>query len=79
MHAPNSNGGYPKKNLQFGSSLKVLVAQASGHITICVPPQSCKPIIGSIDNLKTSKCMHPIQVMDTLKKFFDLGAQLGYQ
>jgi hypothetical protein len=78
MHAPNSNDGYPKKNLQFGSSLKVLVAQASGYITICLPPQGCRPISGSIDNLKTSKCMRPIQMMDTLRKFFNLGAHLRF-
>jgi hypothetical protein len=78
MHAPNSNDGYLKKILQFGSSFKVLMAQANGHITICVPPQSYKPTSGSIDNLSTSKCMHPIQMMDTLRKFFNLGVQLRF-
>jgi hypothetical protein len=38
MHAPNSNEGYPKIFFQFGNSIKVLVAQPSGHITICVDP-----------------------------------------
>jgi hypothetical protein len=78
MHAPNSNDGYLKKILQFGSSIRVLVVQASGHITICVPPQSCRPINGSIDNLRTSKYMHPIQMMGTLRKFFNLGAHLRF-
>jgi hypothetical protein len=68
MHAPNSSDGYPQKILQFGSSIKVSIVQANGHITICVPPQSYKPISDSINNLSTSKCMHPIQMMDTLKK-----------
>jgi hypothetical protein len=54
------------------------MAQASGHIIICVAPQSCRPISGLINNLKTSKCMHPIQMTDTLRKFFDLGVQLGF-
>jgi hypothetical protein len=49
MHAPNSNDGYPTKNLrEFGSSIRVSIAQANGDITICVPPQSYKPINGSI-------------------------------
>jgi hypothetical protein len=78
MHAPNPNDGYLKNFFQFGSSIKVLVAQTSGHITICVPPQSCWPISGSIDNLKTSKCMHLIQMMDTLKQFFILGTHLRF-
>jgi hypothetical protein len=30
--------GYPKKILQFGSSIKVLVPQLNGHITIYVDP-----------------------------------------
>jgi hypothetical protein len=38
MHAPNSNDGHSKKILQFGNSIKVSITQASGHITICVPP-----------------------------------------
>jgi hypothetical protein len=38
MHAPNSNEGYFNKIIQFGSSIKVLVTQPSGHITICVDP-----------------------------------------
>jgi hypothetical protein len=38
MHAPNSNERYPKKIFQFKNSIKVLVAQQSGHITICVDP-----------------------------------------
>jgi hypothetical protein len=64
MHAPNSNDGYLTKILgEFGSSIRVSVAQANGDITICVPLQSYKPINGSIDNLKTSKCMHPIQMI----------------
>jgi hypothetical protein len=78
MHAPNSSDGYPKKIRQFGNSIKVSIAQARGHITICVPPQSCKLISGSIGNFRTSKCMHPIQMMDTLRKFFNLGTQLGF-
>jgi len=48
MHAPNSNDGYLKKLLQFGNIIKVLVAQANGHITICVDPYNCKLIVGSI-------------------------------
>jgi hypothetical protein len=78
MHAPNPNDGYLKIILHFGNSLKVLVAQASGQITICVPPHSCRPIIGSVDKFRTSKCMHPIQMMDSFKKIFNLGVQLGF-
>ncbi len=66
MHAPSSNEGYPKKIFQFGNSIKVSIIQANGHVTICVDPQSYRPINGSIDNLITSKCMHPIQMKDTL-------------
>jgi hypothetical protein len=69
MHAPNSNEGYFKKILQFGSSIKVSIVQASGHITICVPPHNHKLINCSTNDLKTLKCMHPIQMMDTLQKF----------
>jgi len=65
MHAPYLNDGYLKTILHFGNSLKVLVVQASGQITICVPPQSCRPINGLVDKLRTSKCMHPNQMMDT--------------
>ncbi len=56
----------------------VSLAQPSGHITISVDPPSCKPISGSIDNFKTSKCMPPIQMKDTLTRFFNLGAQLRF-
>jgi len=38
MHAPNSNEKYLKKILEFGN--RVSIAQPSGHITICVDPQS---------------------------------------
>jgi len=76
MHAPNSSDGYLLKILQFGSSFKVLVVQTSGQITICVPPRGCKPIIGSVDKLRTSKCMHPIQMMDTLKKNLQFGSSI---
>jgi hypothetical protein len=79
MHAPNSNEGYLNKILQFGNLIKVLVTQPSDHITICVDPQNCRPINGSIDNLKTSKYMHPIQMKDALRKFFNLEVQLRFQ
>jgi len=79
MHAPNSNEGYVNEILQFGNLIKVLVAQPSDHITICVDPHNCKPINGSIDNLKTSKCRNPIQMKDTLKKEFNLEVQLMFQ
>jgi hypothetical protein len=48
----------------------VSVAKPNGRFTIYVDPQSCKPIS---DNLKTSKCMPPIQVKDTLTRIFNLG------
>jgi hypothetical protein len=49
-------------------------------MTICVPPHSCRPINGSTNNLRTLKCMHPIQMMDILQKFYEnLGAQLRFQ
>jgi hypothetical protein len=43
-----------------------------------VDPQSYKPINGSTNNLKTSKCMHPIQMKDTLRKNFNLEIQLRF-
>jgi hypothetical protein len=56
----------------------VSIVQPSGHITICVDPQSYKPISGSINNLRTSKFMPRIQMKDTLTRFFNLGAQLRF-
>jgi hypothetical protein len=48
MHAPNSNGGYPKRIFQCGSSIRVSTIQPSGHITICADQQNCRPRIGFI-------------------------------
>jgi hypothetical protein len=78
MQEPNSNERYPKKRIQFGSSINVSILQPSGHITICVDPQSYKPINGSTNNLKTSICMHPMQMKDTLRKNFNLEIQLRF-
>jgi hypothetical protein len=61
------------------SSIKVSVVQPSDQLIIYVDTQSYRPINGSIDNLRTSKCMHPIQMKDTLRKFFNLGVQLRFQ
>jgi hypothetical protein len=62
----------------FGS-IKVLVVQPNDQLILSMDTQSCRPIIGSFDNLRVSKCMHPIQMKDTLKKFFNSGIQLGFQ
>ncbi len=58
------------------SSIRVLVIQPSDQLIIFVDTQSCRPINGSIDNLR-NKCMHLIQMKDTLKKKFNLGTQSG--
>ncbi len=42
MHALNSNERYLKKKIEFGISIKVSIAQPSGHITICVDPHNYK-------------------------------------
>jgi hypothetical protein len=68
----------PSGRPDFGL-IKVLVVQANDQLIIYVDTQSCKPISGSIDNLKTLKCMHPIQMKDTLRKSFNLEVQLGFQ
>jgi hypothetical protein len=58
-------------NCNLDSSLiLVLVVQPNDQLIIFVDPQNYRPINGSIDNFKTSKCMHPIQMKDTLKGFF---------
>ncbi len=49
----------PSGRLDFGS-IKVSIAQPNDQLIILVDTQSYKPISGSIDNLKTSKCMQPI-------------------
>jgi hypothetical protein len=76
MHAPNLNEGYINKIFQFGSSIRVLIIQPNGHITICVDPQNFRPISGSIDNLRTSKWMPPIQIKDTLAKKIQFGSSI---
>jgi hypothetical protein len=68
----------PNGRPNFGS-IRVLVIQPNDQLIISMDTQSCRPIIGSIDNLKVSKCMHPIQMKDTLKQLFNLGIQLGFQ
>jgi hypothetical protein len=61
----------------FGS-IRVSIAQPRDQVIIFVVTQSCKPISGSMDNLKTSKAMHPIQMKDTLRKSFNLEIQLRF-
>ncbi len=51
----------------FGS-IRVLIVQPNDQLIIFVDTQSCRPISGSIDNLRYSKCTHPIQMKDTLKQ-----------
>jgi hypothetical protein len=68
----------PSGRLDFGS-IKVSIAQPNDQLIIFVDTQSYKPISGSIDNLKTSKCMQPIQMKDTLRKSFNLEVQLGFR
>jgi len=74
MHAPNSNERYPKKILQFESSINVSILQPSDHITICVDPQSYKPINGSTNNVK----MHaPNSNERYLKKKIQFGSSIN--
>jgi hypothetical protein len=68
----------PSDRPDFGS-IRVLVIQSNDQLIIFMDTQSCRPIIGSIDNLRVAKCMHPIQMKDTIRKFFNLGIQLGFQ
>jgi hypothetical protein len=58
----------------FGS-IPILVVQLSDQLIISMDAQSYWLISGSIHNFKTSKCMHPIQMKDTLRGFFNLEAQ----
>jgi hypothetical protein len=61
------------------NSIRVSVVQPNDQLIISVDTQSHKPINGSMDNLRTSKCMHPIPMKDTLRQFFNLGVQLRLQ
>ncbi len=65
-------------NKSYHQKTWVSIAQPNVHFTICVDPQNYKPISGSIDNLKTSKCMPPIQMKDSLTRLFNLGVQLRF-
>jgi len=55
----------------FGS-IPILVVQPNDQLIISMDTQNYKFISGSIHNLKTSKCMDPIQMKDTLRRFFNL-------
>jgi hypothetical protein len=59
----------------FGS-IPILVVQISDQLIIYMDALNYWFISGSIHNFKTSKCMHPIQMKDTLRGFFSLEAQL---
>jgi hypothetical protein len=72
---------YTNENLELQTWLWlnwILVAQFNDQLIISLDTQSYRPINDSIENLRTSKCMHPIQMMDTLRKFFNLEVQLGF-
>jgi hypothetical protein len=64
--------------LDFGS-IPILITQPSDQLIISMDTQNCRPINGSIDNLQTLKCMHPIQMKDTPRGFFNLEVQLRFQ
>jgi hypothetical protein len=68
----------PNGKLDFGS-IRVLVIQPNDQLIIFMDTQSCRLIISLIDNLRVSKCIHPIQMKDALRKFFNLGIELGFQ
>jgi hypothetical protein len=68
----------PSCRLDFGS-IPILIIQPSDQLIICMDTQNCRPINGSINNLKTQKCMDPIQMKDTLRGFFNLEVQLRFQ
>jgi hypothetical protein len=68
----------PSGRPNFGL-IKVSIVQSSDQLIISMDTQSYKPINGSIDDFKTSKCMHPIQMKNTLRKSFNLEVQLKFQ